>query len=145
MYGNQKTTEQVRQLRKQGGKWLKELREKAGLSQPELADRLGMEYYSFISQLENGRGRIPQERYAQWAAILGMPPRTFVREIIKFYDPVTHELLFGAGEDAAPAADDARNSRPFQELEHRLAELERLLGRKTAEYERLKETLAKAS
>jgi len=32
-----------------------------GLSQVQLADRLGLKYYTFISQVENGFGRVPSE------------------------------------------------------------------------------------
>ena len=37
------------------GTWLKELRLNRGLSQRDLAAQLNLEYYTFISQLENGR------------------------------------------------------------------------------------------
>ena len=43
------------------GTWLKELRARAGLSQIELAGILGFKYYTFISQVENGFGRVPTE------------------------------------------------------------------------------------
>ena len=46
-------------LRREAGKWLKRLRESQGLSQRELARRVSIEYYTFISQIESGRGRIP--------------------------------------------------------------------------------------
>ena len=39
---------QAKQLRKQAGAWLKGLRAKAGLSQIELAAKLGLKYYTFI-------------------------------------------------------------------------------------------------
>ena len=65
MYGNpqRRTSTEVQELRRDGGRWLKELREKAGVSQRELAAAVGAEYYTFISQLETGRGRIPPDRY----------------------------------------------------------------------------------
>ena len=83
------------ELRRQGGRWLKELRVDAGLSQRQLAERLRLDHYTFVSQLETGRGRIPPDRYQDWAAALGMPPAPFVREILRYYDPMTHEILFG--------------------------------------------------
>ena len=46
-----KAEPQPKQLRKQAGDWLKELRGRAGLSQIQLADVLGFKYYTFISQL----------------------------------------------------------------------------------------------
>ena len=91
----------VQELRRCGGAWLKELRERRGLSQRELARLVGAEYYTFISQLETGRGRIPPDRYRQWAAALGVRPPQFVRTVLKYYDPVTYDILFG--EDVDPS------------------------------------------
>jgi transcriptional regulator with XRE-family HTH domain len=90
----------VVQLRREAGLWLRELREARGLSQRKLADRVGAEYYTFISQLESGRGRIPPDRYSLWAEALGVEPRRFVRTLLRYYDPVTHGILFGR--DDAP-------------------------------------------
>ena len=97
MYGNpqRRSAAEVQDLRREGGRWLKDLREKAGLSQRELASKVGAEYYTFISQLETGRGRIPPDRYAQWAEALGVAPRIFVQELMRYYDPLTHGILFG--------------------------------------------------
>src|SRR5271165_652533 len=96
MYGNPqgRLNTEVQDLRRHGGRWLKEKREHAGLSQRELAERVGAEYYTFISQLETGRGRIPPDRYHAWAKALHMDTRDFVRELMRFYDPVTHGILF---------------------------------------------------
>ena len=81
-------------LRRQAGRWLKQKREERGFSQRQLADRLSLDYYTFISQLETGRGRIPPERYADWAQALGMESRDFVFVLMRYYDPITFELLF---------------------------------------------------
>ncbi|WAJ26874.1 helix-turn-helix domain-containing protein [Antarcticirhabdus aurantiaca] len=85
-------------LRKRGGVWLKERREAAGLTQREFAEKVEVGYYTFISQIELGRGRIPPERYRDWAEALNMDPREFVRELLAFYEPSTHGILFGEGE-----------------------------------------------
>jgi transcriptional regulator with XRE-family HTH domain len=96
MYGNpqRRSAADVQDLRREGGRWLKELREKAGLSQRDVAARVGADYYTFISQLETGRGRIPPDRYLQWAAALEVDPKDFVRELMRYYDPLTHAILF---------------------------------------------------
>lgn len=96
MYGNpqRRSASEVQDLRREGGRWLRELREAAGLSQRQLAAKVGADYYTFISQLETGRGRIPPDRYVDWAQALGVVERTFVREILRYYDPVTHAILF---------------------------------------------------
>ncbi len=82
-------------LRLEAGKWLKQLRETAGISQREMANKLDLEYYTFISQLENGRGRIPQYRYRDWAFVLEIDPKDFVTKLMSYYDPETYEILFG--------------------------------------------------
>jgi transcriptional regulator with XRE-family HTH domain len=86
---------EVKQLRKQAGTWLKELRAQAGISQIDLSRRLGMKYYTFISQVENGFGRVPTESMEAWARALGVEPCTFARTLISYYDPELHRLLFG--------------------------------------------------
>jgi len=83
-------------LRKQAGAWLKELRTRAGLSQVELAARLGLKYYTFISQVENGFGRVPTDAMEAWAAALGVPAPEFARRLLTYYDPELHRLLFEA-------------------------------------------------
>ncbi len=97
MYGNpqKRSAIDVQDLRREGGRWLKDLREKVGLSQRELALKVGAEYYTFISQLETGRGRIPPDRYLQWAEALELEPSVFVRDLMRYYDPLTHAILFG--------------------------------------------------
>jgi transcriptional regulator with XRE-family HTH domain len=98
MYGNPQrcNLSEVQDLRREGGRWLKALRESAGLSQRQLALRVGAEHYTFISQLETGRGRIPPDRYRDWAGALEMDAPAFVREIMRYYDPITFHILFDA-------------------------------------------------
>jgi transcriptional regulator with XRE-family HTH domain len=81
--------------RKQAGIWLKELRAQAGISQVDLARRLNMKYYTFISQVENGFGRVPTESMEAWAEALGVEPGTFARKLISYYDPELYRLLLG--------------------------------------------------
>jgi transcriptional regulator with XRE-family HTH domain len=89
-----KVEPQAKKLRKQAGTWLKELRARAGLSQIELAEVLGFKYYTFISQVENGFGRVPTESLEAWARALGVEPSVFARELLLYYDPELHRLLF---------------------------------------------------
>ncbi|GGK46955.1 helix-turn-helix domain-containing protein [Salinarimonas ramus] len=86
---------ETQKLRQDAGRWLKSLREEAGLSQRQLANAVGVEYYTFISQIEAGRGRIPPERYEAFATALEKEPASFVRELMRYYDPITHRILFG--------------------------------------------------
>jgi transcriptional regulator with XRE-family HTH domain len=82
------------ELRKQAGAWLQERRKMAGLSQIELAERLGLKYYTFISQVENGFGRVPADSMEAWARALGIAPAEFARRLLAFYEPALHKLLF---------------------------------------------------
>jgi transcriptional regulator with XRE-family HTH domain len=84
----------AKQRRKQAGAWLKELRRRADLSQIELAQRLGFKYYTFIAQVENGFGRVPIESMEAWARAVGTDPAAFARELLSYYDPELHRLLF---------------------------------------------------
>jgi transcriptional regulator with XRE-family HTH domain len=84
----------AKELRRQAGAWLKELRARAGLSQIELAERLNLKYYTFVSQVENGFGRVPTESMEGWARALGMEPPAFARRLLSFYDPELHRVLF---------------------------------------------------
>jgi transcriptional regulator with XRE-family HTH domain len=92
-----RTAKLTQKLREQAGRWLRQLREKRGLSQRDLARKVGAEYYTFISQLEHGRGRIPPDRYLRWADALDVEPSEFVRGLMAYYDPVTYSIIFGRG------------------------------------------------
>lgn len=84
-----------RQLRKEAGDWLKQRRADAGLSQVALAERLGMKYYTFISQVENGFSRVPTEAMEAWAVQLGLEPAKFAKHLLLYYEPELYRLLFG--------------------------------------------------
>jgi transcriptional regulator with XRE-family HTH domain len=82
------------ELRKRAGSWLQEQRKHAGLSQIELAERLGLKYYTFISQVENGFSRVPSDSMEPWARALNLAPAEFARHLLAFYEPELHKLLF---------------------------------------------------
>ena len=89
-----KAAPEARQLRKEAGEWLKQARKKAGLSQIDLAEKLNLKYYTFISQVENGFGRVPSESMEAWARAIGIAPGIFARHLLSYYDPDLHRLLF---------------------------------------------------
>ena len=88
------TPEETREKRTTLGLWMKSIREEQGLSQRKLAEILSLDYYTFISQLENGRGKIPAHRYVEWAHALGQNPKEFVRTLLRYYEPMTYSVLF---------------------------------------------------
>ncbi len=83
--------------KKKAGNWLREQRQNAGLSQIDLATRLGFKYYTFISQIENGYGRVPSQSMAAWARALGVQPAQFARILLGYYDPALYRVLFKDG------------------------------------------------
>jgi transcriptional regulator with XRE-family HTH domain len=93
-----KPVPEARILRKQAGDWLKQKRADAGLSQVDLAARLALKYYTFISQVENGFSRVPTDLMQAWATHLGLDPAAFARHLLVYYEPELHRLLFGARE-----------------------------------------------
>jgi transcriptional regulator with XRE-family HTH domain len=107
MYTNpqKRNTSDTVELRREAGRWLRDRREGRGLSQRQLAEMVGTEYYTFISQLETGRGRIPPDKYRVWAEALGMTPREFVLALLPFYDPVTYDILFAEAKASGSAAE----------------------------------------
>jgi len=89
-----RSTSEAKRLRKEAGEWLRSRRQKADLSQIDLANRLGLKYYTFISQIENGLGRVPSELTEAWARALGVPPADFAKKLLRYYDPETYRLVF---------------------------------------------------
>lgn len=102
MHGSKRRTEEIRALRKLGGQWVKKQRQTVGLSQREFAKKVGQPYYTFISQVETGTARIPQEHYEIWARALEIPVTSFAREMLKYYDPIIFDLLFSSATSQRP-------------------------------------------
>ena len=92
--------ESIKLLRQEAGKWLKKLREEQGLSQSQLAAKIGVDYYGFVSQIEAGRARVPPDRYEVWAEAMEMDAGAFVRKLLRYYDPITYELAFARANPA---------------------------------------------
>jgi transcriptional regulator with XRE-family HTH domain len=89
-----KRASSLKQTRRQAGTWLKELREGAGLTQMELAGRLGFKYYAFVSQVETGFARLPTEKIEAWAKAVGVNPAWFARRLLSHYEPELHRVLY---------------------------------------------------
>ena len=79
-------------LKKQAGIWLRSKREQLGLSQRELARRVQIDYYTFISQIGADRLQI-------WAEALEVEPSAFAKKLMGFYDPHTYDMIFGGQKD----------------------------------------------
>jgi transcriptional regulator with XRE-family HTH domain len=92
---------QIKLLRQQAGRWLKAARENAGLTQAELAEKIGLRYYTFVSQVESGLGRLPIETQGAWAKAVGVEPGELAKILLRYYEPELFRLLFGS--EATPA------------------------------------------
>lgn len=82
------------QLRKAAGRLLKTLRERAGHSQSSFSAAIGVPDKTFVSQIENGRRRLPPDQVRLWAAILGVEGRDLMLMLMRFYDPEGFALIF---------------------------------------------------
>jgi transcriptional regulator with XRE-family HTH domain len=85
--------QKLRKLRRRGGHLLRQRRNYLGLTQQQLAERVDLEPYTLLDQLESGIGRIEPYQYQQWADALELPLQKFVAEVLRHVDPVAHELL----------------------------------------------------
>lgn len=112
----------VAELRKEAGLWLRGKRESVGLSQRELAIEVGFEYYTFISQIESGRGRVPAERYEKYAEAFRMSPRDFALTMLRFNDPHTYRMIFGSDVQPNSNSDVNRLEERLRLIEARLSD-----------------------
>ena len=86
---------QSKRLRLAAGRYLAGLRKNADLTQRALADLVGLDYYTFVSQLECGAGRVPPHLYGKFADAFKVDRKKFGKEMVKYYDPFTFQILFG--------------------------------------------------
>jgi transcriptional regulator with XRE-family HTH domain len=98
---NKVSPSETEELRMAAGAWLQEIRKAAGLKQRDLAIALDFDYYTFVSQLENGRGRVPAHKYRDWARMVGVDEKVFAKKMLGFYDPVSYDILFGDEDSVA--------------------------------------------
>ncbi|MBF0621175.1 MAG: helix-turn-helix transcriptional regulator [Magnetococcales bacterium] len=98
---NKATNPRAVKLRKSAGAWLKRLRLERSLTQRELAEQIKLKYYTFVSQIENGQGRVPADMYEAYAKALGVEKVEFVKQCLRYYDPHTYDALFGPQSRAA--------------------------------------------
>ncbi|SFJ63175.1 helix-turn-helix domain-containing protein [Aerobium aerolatum] len=84
--------------RAEAGRWLRQKREAAGLTQRELAEKVGVLYYTYISQVELGQGKIIPERWPAWAEALDVHPRIFSMKMLQSYEPFAYKMIFGDDE-----------------------------------------------
>lgn len=83
----------IKRKRQEAGKYIRRLRTENDLTQVKLADAVGIKYYTFITQIESGKGRVPPESLIDWANALKVDPVEFAWNMLSFYDPETYDVL----------------------------------------------------
>ena len=94
-----RSSDDAKMRRKQSGMYLKNLRSKAKLTQKALAEKVGLEYYTFVSQIENVSGRVPVALYRAFADAYGVDVQAFSRFMLRLYDPDLYGWVFFHGEE----------------------------------------------
>ena len=96
MYSSQQqiSSPEVVELRKEAGLWLKELREKRGLSQRQMAEKVGGIITPSSLNWSQGAAGYPRPIFGVGRGF-GRRAEVFVRNLLRSYDPVTYSILFG--------------------------------------------------
>ncbi len=87
------SSREARILRADAGDYIKKLRIDAKMTQRQLSDILGLEYYTFVSQLECGQGRLPPKLWVKTAKALSQDPKKFSLRMLSYYDPYAHHAI----------------------------------------------------
>ena len=80
-------------IKKRFGQKVKTLRISRGMSQDELAQRLGYTNRSSINKIELGKNDLPRNKVAQLAAILGVEPIEFFKDDEAVPDVVQDDII----------------------------------------------------
>lgn len=89
----ERSSQEARIARANAGGYVQRLRLAAGLTQRDLAMKLNLKYYSFISQVENGQGRLPPYLWVKTAKALGVDIKEFSLCLLEYYDPHAHAAI----------------------------------------------------
>ncbi len=95
---NQGRGEWSQEMRTRSGQQLRNWRIAAGLTQQQIAEKVGFAYFTMVSQLELGRAYVPPERYREYAAALGIDYVEFVKWQLRWSNPWAWAALFGPPE-----------------------------------------------
>lgn len=77
------------------GQYIKQSRIDAGLTQKQLADALGMEYYNTISQVENDRINLPPTHWRNAANAMNLNVQEFILKCLNLMQPDMRHAVFG--------------------------------------------------
>ncbi len=89
------SSERKQRNQKTLGSALKDARVEAGFTQKALADALGIEYYTMISQMELGYISIPPSLWSPIADKLKLPRAKWVLQCLREVQPEVFVAMFG--------------------------------------------------
>jgi len=102
---NEGNTQQLKERRREAGRWLRALREQKGISSgAEMNRRLGgaPENFRWVLAIEGGQRALPTAQIEGWARVLGMPASDLARSLLRIYEPLKFAALYGRQEQAEP-------------------------------------------
>ncbi|MBB6253014.1 helix-turn-helix domain-containing protein [Nitrospirillum iridis] len=86
--------EHQEQQRKTSGAYLAQCRQDAGLVTSQVAEALGYQQRSTISQIENGQGKLRPDRWAPFAKLTGVNPGSLMARLLFWDYPEIFQALF---------------------------------------------------
>ena len=92
----QESNDHRNMLRQLGGAWLRKQREQRKLSQRDISEQLGIDSHTFISAIESGGPSLPEDRWEEYAKILGIDWSNFCKSMMMYFKPDIYKALFGA-------------------------------------------------
>ena len=100
--------DEAKKMRKEAGLYIRRCRNGIDLTQKKLADRLGLEHYTFVSSVETGANQVPTEAICDWADALEIDRREFATRLLACYQPGYYRAMFG---DQSDCRDDFSSDR----------------------------------
>jgi len=82
------------EYRRKLGNYVRDHREKAGLTQREVGRAVGLSANA-VSAIELGRNPIPPERYRSFADVFSIPHKVFAKYLMEYTDPWLFGLMYG--------------------------------------------------
>jgi transcriptional regulator with XRE-family HTH domain len=76
----------MNQLHKELGSIIRDFRQKTGMSQLQLAHKLGYDSPQFVSLFERGVSKVPFNILGRLIVVLGIPEKRIVKLIIQAYE-----------------------------------------------------------
>lgn len=87
--------EEITEMRREAGRWLKTLREARSYSQKQLQQIIAPDLRTkYVSLIEHGRQIVTPEYIEAWAKALGVEPEYIARNLLRFYNPLVYQFIF---------------------------------------------------